>query len=292
MNKTDSNFLQSKKNLKWFESRIENFNKAVPLQIKLLATHKNDILNQYRLGNYVAMKQERSSAERTIRHLKQLLVDTDQLREQVKDSDLNRFDKLIFHSRETINKALKDFNDLYRSLEVPNDQPEKRRFPNYFEEDDAQDQVQKQIILHENEDVWNLRQQREIADNMETIQKDVHTVNQIFRDLAVLVNDQKPQVEALEENIASTHESVVAAEREIAQAANKVHNAAYPLVGAILGSCVGGPVGLVAGLKIGTAVALTCSVIGFSGGKVLNVKQRRTQKQIMESVEKQKAIKS
>lgn len=73
---------------------------------------------------------------------------------------------------------------------------------------------------------------------------------------------QKEHVDTLEHNVEDTHERVVAAEKELAQVAAKIHGAAYPIVGALLGSCVGGPIGFVAGLKIGTVAALTCSVLG------------------------------
>lgn len=43
----------------------------------------------------------------------------------------------------------------------------------------------------------------------------------------------------------------------------------YPVTGAIVGTCVGGPLGLLAGLKVGGIVALGCGVMGFVGGNFL-----------------------
>lgn len=40
-------------------------------------------------------------------------MDIDRLKEQVKDSDCNKFDKLVSHSRENINTSLKNFNGTF-----------------------------------------------------------------------------------------------------------------------------------------------------------------------------------
>lgn len=36
----------------------------------------------------------------------------------------------------------------------------------------------------------------------------------------------------------------------------------YPLIGAIVGSCVGGPLGCLAGAKVGVFATVTCFVLG------------------------------
>jgi syntaxin 17 len=36
----------------------------------------------------------------------------------------------------------------------------------------------------------------------------------------------------------------------------------YPVAGALLGGCLGGPIGLIAGMKLGGLAALGCGVIG------------------------------
>lgn len=43
----------------------------------------------------------------------------------------------------------------------------------------------------------------------------------------------------------------------------------YPITGALIGTCIGGPVGLLAGLKIGGLAALGGTVLGFAGGSGL-----------------------
>lgn len=55
--------------------------------------------------------------------------------------------------------------------------------------------------------------------------------------------------------------------------AAKLKTALYPLTGALLGTCIGGPVGLIAGLKVGAAAALGGTVLGFAGGRFLKKNQ-------------------
>lgn len=42
---------------------------------------------------------------------------------------------------------------------------------------------------------------------------------------------------------------------------------AYPATGALLGGIIGGPIGLLAGAKIGGLTALGCAIAGYTGGK-------------------------
>lgn len=69
-------------------------------------------------------------------------------------------------------------------------------------------------------------------------------------------------VDSLENNVEEARTNVIEAKNQLARAA-KVKFAMYPLTGALLGTLIGGPVGLVAGLKIGTVAALSGSVIGL-----------------------------
>lgn len=69
-------------------------------------------------------------------------------------------------------------------------------------------------------------------------------------------------MERIEDVVEESHEHVVTAQKELAQVAAKINGSAYPLLGAVLGVAIGGPLGFLAGLKIGTLIGLTGSVIG------------------------------
>jgi len=45
--------------------------------------------------------------------------------------------------------------------------------------------------------------------------------------------------------------------------AAKLKKMSYPLIGAVVGSCVGGPLGCLAGAKVGVFATVTCFVLGI-----------------------------
>lgn len=68
-------------------------------------------------------------------------------------------------------------------------------------------------------------------------------------------------VDNIEENIEETQINVNEGTRYL-EVASKYKIAAYPIAGAMLGTCIGGPIGLIAGMKIGGLAALSCGILG------------------------------
>lgn len=66
--------------------------------------------------------------------------------------------------------------------------------------------------------------------------------------------------------------------------AAKFKAAMYPITGALIGTCIGGPVGLLAGLKIGGLAALGGTVLGFAGGSGLKKWQQTAVKESAENL--------
>lgn len=64
-----------------------------------------------------------------------------------------------------------------------------------------------------------------------------------------------------EENIEETHINVKKGAKFL-EKASRYKVAVYPLAGAVLGTCIGGPIGLIAGLKVGGLAALGCGLLG------------------------------
>lgn len=75
--------------------------------------------------------------------------------------------------------------------------------------------------------------------------------------------DQREKVDNIENHVEMAHTQVVAAERQLAQVTAKLKFGMYPLIGALAGTIVGGPIGLVAGMKVGTVVAVTGGFVGI-----------------------------
>lgn len=68
-------------------------------------------------------------------------------------------------------------------------------------------------------------------------------------------------MDKIENNVDIALDNVIEGNSYLAQAA-KLKSGMYPLAGAVIGTCIGGPVGLVAGVKIGGLAAVGCSILG------------------------------
>lgn len=108
----------------------------------------------------------------------------------------------------------------------------------------------------------------------------------MFKKFDETVHVQKDNVNVIEENIEVTHENVIQGESNL-RTALKYKKAIYPLAGALLGSCIGGPVGFFVGLKAGGLAAVGCGILGFTGGTVLK-KHEDQNKQLEVEVEEKK----
>ncbi|KAF4531513.1 hypothetical protein B566_EDAN004109 [Ephemera danica] len=105
----------------------------------------------------------------------------------------------------------------------------------------------------------------------ERLQTEFEDLQQLFQDFAALVESQGDLVTQVETHVATTQENVEEGTRQLAYA-SKLKVASYPLFGALLGGCVGGPIGLVAGLKLGGLAAIGGGILGkFHNGQNLFV---------------------
>lgn len=68
-------------------------------------------------------------------------------------------------------------------------------------------------------------------------------------------------VDNMEENIEEAQINVDEGTRYL-EVASKYKVAAYPIAGAMIGTCIGGPIGLLAGMKIGGFAAVSCGILG------------------------------
>ncbi|XP_061388370.1 syntaxin-17, partial [Musca vetustissima] len=100
------------------------------------------------------------------------------------------------------------------------------------------------------------------------------------------------------DNAEEALENVQAGESALRKALS-YKKAMYPVMGALLGTCVGGPIGLVAGLKAGGLAAVGCGILGFTGGSVLksnpailqgNIEEEQQQQAIENSEQTQEEI--
>lgn len=104
------------------------------------------------------------------------------------------------------------------------------------------------------------------------LQTDFEDLNHIFRDFSQMVHEQKEVVNEIEQHVETAAENVEEGNKILAKAA-KMKSATYPMFGALIGGCMAGPIGMVAGLKLGALAGLSGGILGFTGGKLLKYKE-------------------
>ncbi|XP_075212693.1 syntaxin 17 [Lycorma delicatula] len=263
-----------KQSIKWMELPIMKFNEvAVPHHVNKLKTLKINILKCQRAGDWTGAHREQVNASVVVKQLRTLVKEMDILRGRIIDSDVNRFDKMINNSRQAALNILQEFMDLsHQMTSVVEDNNSSNSNNNKNEENvEFMNNEQLQLCLDTSRLAVECQQQEKCAIAWENLQKEIEEVHQLYEDLAQIVHMQGESVTRVESNTEVAHEHVVEGNKHLAQA-SRLKVASYPLTGALIGTCVGGPVGFVAGLKVGGLAALTCSILGFTGGKMLKSK--------------------
>lgn len=254
-----------KQPIRRLEIQINNFNVAIPHHVDLLKRHKSNIKKYETQNDWEKVRKEHVNVSRIIKQLKELLYQMDTLRGQVLDSDINEFDKLTASARSNIMSAIEEY--LVLQLDLPLSGPSSPK-----EEDQDAKYIfnDRQVQLQEEQE--NLQRQQACLHTWTDLQDEIQQLHQLFTDFNKIVHDQKESVDNIESNIEEVQCNVEEGAKFLEKAA-KYKAVAYPLAGAFLGTCVGGPIGLIAGLKIGGLTALGCGILGFTGGSILKKKQ-------------------
>ncbi|KAH8324005.1 hypothetical protein KR074_005967 [Drosophila pseudoananassae] len=259
--------------LKQAEVSIQRFqDMAVPHHLSLLKNHRSNIEKSLALGDWQKIKKEELNALRVVKQIKNLLLEMDALREKVREEDQERFDELMRPGRERAFAGMKDFAELQLKS------PTSTLGSQYDEEDNQAQQMdmrhlpahqhmpQLQTNFHLEE--HQLAQRQACLEQMENLQREIYDLHGMFHGMRQLTAEQSVAVEKIADNAEEALENVQEGERQLRQALT-YKKAMYPVVGALLGTCVGGPIGLVAGIKAGGLAAVGCGILGFTGGSVL-----------------------
>jgi syntaxin 17 len=93
-------------------------------------------------------------------------------------------------------------------------------------------------------------------------------ISQLYKNVNELVIEQAPMVDKIEENVEIASIEVEEGTKHL-QTALSYKSTMYPLVGGLVGAALLGPLGLVAGLKAGSAASLCGGICGYAGGKFI-----------------------
>ncbi|XP_011168450.1 syntaxin-17 [Solenopsis invicta] len=268
---TSSESITIKQPIRRLEIQINNFNVAIPHHVNLLKRHKNNIRKYQEQHDWEQVRREHVNVIRIIKQLKELLYQMDTLRAQVLDVDIGKFDKLTTDARKSIMNAIKEYLEMELKFSIlpvmsPESEPRKTQHPlndsGVQLQVDEEDLQRQQTCLHD----WN------------RLQGEIQQLHELFVEFNKVVHDQKEMVDSMEGNIEEAQINVNDGSRYL-QKASACSVVTYPLAGAMLGTCIGGPIGLIAGLKIGGLAAVGCGILGFTGGSFLKKKQIESLKQ-------------
>ncbi|KAL3275313.1 hypothetical protein HHI36_020080 [Cryptolaemus montrouzieri] len=212
--------------------------------------------------NSKELRKEITSNTSAIKQLKDLMYELDSLKLQVQEQDVTKFDIRTLPLRKSIVTMITGYTDLSKlSQNILNNVEE----PIYDSSNPFEGACQVQIS--ENIQELKLKEYNEKCARVEAINEDVNDLHHIFGQLNEMVQVQGDSVQDVSESVESTANNVNAGVKHL-QVAHRLKTTAYPMTGAVLGSMIGGPIGFVAGAKVGSLAALCLALIGYTGGKV------------------------
>ncbi|XP_055608767.1 syntaxin-17 [Uranotaenia lowii] len=263
--------------LKLAEISIQKFNQTIPQYLGLLKNHKCNIEKAASLADWDRIKREQINATRVIKQMKYLILEIDKVRARIREDDLDRFDDGCEGAKKQAVAGMGEYMDLQQKIFS-------RSQSSYSLEDDLRQQNQQndiqdnqyggqlrqipQITSAYDGQAEELRQRAECLREMENLQREVEEIQDLFQAVHKMTHGQAEMVNAVEENVEVTQVHVEEGEAMLRKAL-KYKKAIYPMCGALLGTCIGGPIGLIAGLKAGGLAALGGGFIGFAGGNYI-----------------------
>lgn len=245
---------------KWIEGQVKKCCEcAVPHHVNLLKEHKVNLHKYYRDGDWKNVHREQINASRVVKQLRSLIKEMECLRTQVVDSDLPKLDKMLINTRESAIIALAEYiNTDLKIQSIGDSDTEKQDISPEFGQK-LMDIADLKVDLDKN---------LVCASMLEKLEADVEDIHTLFQDCAKLVQQQGESVNSIEQNVQIANENIAEGEKNLLKAV-RLKSGTYPIMGALIGSCVGGPVGFLAGFKLGGLAAIGCSLIGFTGGRIL-----------------------
>ncbi|XP_039449538.1 syntaxin-17 [Culex pipiens pallens] len=272
---------EEKISLKLAEISIQKFNQTIPQYLNLLKNHKCNIEKAFQLKDWDRIKREQINATRVIKQMKFLILEIDKVRSRVRNEELDRFDEGTDGAKKTALAGMGEYLEMQQKIAARSQSSYSfQEDDNYDDEDDLRrgrrngdNQYQlaaqiPQITSSYDRQADELRHRAECLKEMEVLQRDIVEIQDLFQAVHKMAHGQAEMVTAVEENVEVTQiqveEGVTALQRAL-----RYKKAIYPMCGALLGSCIGGPIGLVVGLKAGGLAAIGGGLMGFAGGKYI-----------------------
>uniref|UniRef100_A0A182QWU1 t-SNARE coiled-coil homology domain-containing protein n=1 Tax=Anopheles farauti TaxID=69004 RepID=A0A182QWU1_9DIPT len=272
----ESNEVDDKIPLKLAQISIDKFNQTIPQYLTVLRNHRCNIEKAGSLNDWEKVKREQLNATRIVKQIKFMLVEIDKVRQRLRACDCERFDEAIEVTKKSAFNSMAEYMAMQQTVRAQSarNYQERQYDDEYCGGGDSELPTGRrlsfvpQITSSYNTEEHELRQKEECLRQMENLQREMDDIQGLYQKVHELVHEQGETVTKVEENVDVAQIQVEAGVTAL-QRALAYKKAVYPLAGAFLGSCIGGPIGLVVGLKAGGLAALGGGLVGFASGKFI-----------------------
>lgn len=260
--------------LKLAEISIQKFNQTLPQYLNLLKNHKCNIEKAGSLKDWDRIKREQINATRVIKQMKYLILEIDKVRSRVREGDLERFDDSIDGAKKTALAGMGEYLEMQQKFASRTQSLYSFQDDEYNRENGYDNQYGGQLTqvpkITSNYDRQEdeLRQRAECLKEMENLQREIVDIQDLFQKVHTMAHGQAEMVSAVEENVEVTQVHVEQGETALRKAL-RYKKAIYPMCGALLGTCIGGPIGMIVGIKAGGLAAIGGGLVGFAGGRYI-----------------------
>lgn len=269
--------------LKRFDLALHKFTDvAIPLHLDLLNKHRDNIRKFKHLQEWDRIHREQVNASRTVQQLKSHIWEVEKVRQQLRTEDLPAFDRRVNPVKTRALDAVHAFIEEHHEVVDPTqllsasrqittiseNEDKPASSDSNINENDAgiQEQVNNEVVPQTT--LASVSSWRKLYNELLGLNHMIHTFH-------TQVQLQQTSVDSIQENLDVVQMNVQEGATHLGKA-SKLKAAMLPLTGALIGCVAAGPVGLLAGFKLGgLAAALGGGVIGYQGGRYL--KQRREQ---------------
>lgn len=258
------------------ENAVLKFTKVViPTDLERLKNHQLNIEKYRKCKAWDQLHKEHINAGRTVQQLRANIKEMETLFLKVRNEDIQTLTTVLQPVKKMALDSISDFLELH-SKSVEN------LLINEKSLCEEQNSISKEVCIKDSEsqiDAPFLQIQDQIAsESWNSLEKDLLDLNEIVNEFSHLVYTQQEKIDSIEDHVNTAAVNVEEGTKNLGKAL-QYKLSVLPAAGALIGSIVGGPIGLLAGFKVaGIAAAIGGGFLGFTGGKMIQRKKENVEK--------------
>nr|XP_015905412.1 syntaxin-17-like [Parasteatoda tepidariorum]XP_015905413.1 syntaxin-17-like [Parasteatoda tepidariorum] len=255
---------------------------ALPLHLQLLREKSENIELLKSKKSLSGLRAEQIEAVRSLKLLKADLYELEELYTKVEDKDQDFFYDAIKDSIKEAVEAIAQFAELHPDADEPipdintDNKPEFPKLVCHLDQEceaPPEDNQSQPVTAYLTSSVEEFHASKSAFPDWSFLRKELLEVHCLITKFASFVFTQKEKVNTIQSNVEEAHENVQEGVHYLKKA-SLLKAATFPLVGAIAGGILLGPVGMAVGFKlVGTAACVASGgALGYRAGVTLKKK--------------------